>query len=226
MENYYSLLGIDKNATPQEIKKAFREKAKQLHPDIAGKAGETAMRRLLAAYQALSSPNRRFAYDRVSTRFSRSFDYPSFLKNRKTDPVSQAKLVFFLLLLHPQNEQFDPLEVWTENGGLAFAMEKYLDREDWMDCAFLLAEELDRQDRQQEAFSLLVRIVREEKLRPYFKHFMEDVEIFLRAVEKTLARRKRSAQRQQQRCLSQRSGEQPRGSTQRSGPKRQKAEAL
>jgi len=200
MENYYSLLGIDKNATPQEIKKAFREKAKQLHPDIAGKSGETAMRRLLAAYQALSSPNRRFAYDRVSTRFSRSFDYPSFLKNRKTDPVSQAKLVFFLLL-NPHYEQFDPLEVWTENGGLNFAMEKYLDREDWMDCAFLLAEELDRQDRQQETFSLLVRIAREEKLKPYFKHFMEDVEIFLRTVEKTLARRKRSEQRQQRRAL-------------------------
>jgi len=217
MENYYSLLGIDKNATPQEIKKAFREKAKQLHPDIAGKAGETAMRRLLAAYQALSSPNSRFAYDRVSNRFSRSFDYPSFLKNRKTDPVSQAKLVFFLLL-NPHYEQFDPLEVWTENGGLGFAMEKYLDREDWMDCAFLLAEELDRQERQQEAFSLLVRIAREEKLRPYFKHFMEDVEIFLRSVEKTLARRKR--------CSAKRSEPaQQSGARQRSS-KRQKASAL
>ena len=35
MENYYSLLGIDKNATPQDVKKAFRSQAKLLHPDIA-----------------------------------------------------------------------------------------------------------------------------------------------------------------------------------------------
>ena len=178
MENYYSLLGIGKNASPQEVKRAFRERAKRLHPDIAGKAAEGQMRRLLAAYEALSRPDRRFEYDRVYSRFVRAFDYPSFLRERRTDPVSQAKLVFFLLLQH-QELEFDPLEVWTENGGLRFSMEKYLDREDWMDCAFLLAEELGRRGRVYEALSLLAAVIREERRRPYFKHFMEDVETFL-----------------------------------------------
>jgi curved DNA-binding protein CbpA len=179
MENYYSLLGVDIGASQEEIKKAFRERAKKLHPDVAGISGEEAMRRLLTAYKALTGRDRPFPYSRVCTRFSGSFDYPSFLRERKQDPVSQAKLVFYLLL-HPENETFDPLAIWTENGSLDFPLWKCLEREDWLDCAFLLAEELDKQGRCFEAFSLLVNITREERRRPYFKHFMEDVELFLR----------------------------------------------
>jgi len=179
MNNYYSLLGVDKNASSREIKRAFRDKAKRLHPDIAGASTESQMRRLLTAYEVLSRADRRFEYDRVYARFSGSFDYPSFLREQRTDPESQAKLVFYLLL-RPDNEQFDPLEVWTENGGLDFPLEQYLaGREDWMDCAFLLAERLDRQGRAYEAFCLLVGVTREERRRPYFKHFMEDIESFL-----------------------------------------------
>ncbi|MDR0447049.1 MAG: J domain-containing protein [Treponema sp.] len=178
MDNYYSLLGLNKNASHREIKKAFRERAKRLHPDIAGKNTESQMRRLLSAYEALSRADRRFEYDRVFARFVKTFDYPSFLKERQNDPLSQAKLIFYLLL-RPDNGRFNPLEIWTDNGGLQFPLEKYLDREDWMDCAFLLAEELDRQGRSFEAFSLLAAITREERRRPYFKHFMADVESFL-----------------------------------------------
>ena len=178
MDNYYSFLGIDKNASPLELKKAFRERAKTLHPDIAGKNTENQMRRLITAYQTLSNPDRRYAYDRAYIRFSNVFDYPTFLRERKTDPASQAKLIFFLLL-HPNNEQYDPLDIWIEYGGLSFPLDKYLDREDWMDCAFLLAEELDRQGQVFEAFSLLLSISKEEKRQPYFKHFMEDVHAFI-----------------------------------------------
>jgi hypothetical protein len=179
MENYYSLLGISLDASQEEIKKAFRERAKKLHPDVAGEAGAEAMRRLLTAYKALTGRDRLFPYVRVSDRFSHSFDYPMFLRERRTDMASQAKLIFYLLL-HPENETFDPLEIWTENGSLDFPLQKCLEREDWMDCAFLLAEELDKQGRYYEAFSLLVSIAKEERRRPYFKHFMEDVELFLK----------------------------------------------
>jgi curved DNA-binding protein CbpA len=179
VDNYYTLLGLDKNAGREEIKKAFRQRAKRLHPDIAGKRAEGEMRRLLAAYKVLSDKERRFEYDRVYARFmgKHVFDYRAFLRERPEDPGSQAKLVFFHLL-HLEDD--DALEVWTERGGLSFPLEKHLDREDWMDCAFLLAEKLEKRGRIYEAFALLVRITAEERRRPYFKHFMEDVEIFLK----------------------------------------------
>ena len=185
MDNYYSLLGVEKNASQDQIKKAFRDRAKQFHPDIAGKSAEGDMRRLLSAYEALSSQERRFEYDRALNRFASQFDYPTFLRERKTDLTSQAKLLFYLLL-RPGNRQFDPVEIWEENGGLGFPLEKYLDREDWMDCCFLLAEELDRRERVYEAFSLMVKVTSEEKKRPYFKHFMEDVDIFFKKLSRKL----------------------------------------
>jgi len=182
MNNYYGLLGIGPNASTQEIKRAFREQAKKLHPDIAGEDGAEKMRRLLAAYETLSDQNRRFEYDRAYNRFTEKyrgehgFDYRSFLRERN-DPESRSKLLFFELL---HLEEDAAISIWQEQGGLEFPLERYLDREDWMDCAFILAEELAKRNRHYEAFALLVMLVREERRRPYFKHFMPEVETFLK----------------------------------------------
>jgi curved DNA-binding protein CbpA len=177
MDNYYSLLGVSQTASAQEIKTAFRDRAKRLHPDIAGKAAEAGMRRLLAAYQVLSNTDRRFEYDRAYKRFmGKGFDYRRFLKEQD-NPKSLAKLIFFDFL-HLEDDE--AIEVWTNAGALNFRLEDHLDREDWMDCSFILAEELDRRGRRYEAFVLLVALVREERRKPYFRHFMEEVEGFLR----------------------------------------------
>ncbi|MDR0998051.1 MAG: J domain-containing protein [Treponema sp.] len=179
MENYYSLLAVKQNASTQEIKRAFREKAKLLHPDIAGKTAEEAMRKLLTAYEVLSDRDRRHEYDRAYGRFIKKidFDYRAWLREQAEDPLSQAKLVFFELL---HLEEDAAIAVWDRNGGLDFAMERFLDREDWMDCVYILAEELDRRDRCYEAFTLLAALVREERRRPYFRHFMDDIEGYLK----------------------------------------------
>jgi tetratricopeptide (TPR) repeat protein len=179
MDNYYSLLGVNHTASFKEIKKAFREKAKRTHPDIAGPKVEEEMRRLLNAYQVLSDPGLRSEYDQGYGRFvgAYQFDYRTFLRGQPEDGVSQAKLIFFELL-HLEYEE--ALKIWEEHGGLDFPLDRYLEREDWMDCAFILAEELEKRQRYYEAFMLLVTLVREERRQPYFRHFMPDVENFLK----------------------------------------------
>jgi curved DNA-binding protein CbpA len=185
MTDFYDLLEIGRNASAREIKKAFRERAKRPHPDIAGEEGAEEMMKLLAAYETLSNRGRRFEYDRIYSRFAAKyrFDYRTFLRERKDDPRSQATLILFELL---HFEEDTAVSIWREQGGLRFPMENYLDREDWMDCSYILAEELARRELYYEAFALLVKLVREERRRPYFRHFMEDVENFL----KELARRR------------------------------------
>ena len=181
MTNYYELLKVSRNASAREIKSAFRERAKQLHPDIAGEKGAGEMRKLLAAYEVLSDKNRRFEYDKAYNRFvgKSTFDYRRFLREKRDDPVSQSKLIFYELL---HLEEDEALSIWEELGALSFQMERYLGREDWMDCTYILAEELAKRNRFYETFVLLVKLIKEERRKPYFKHFLEEVENFLKEI--------------------------------------------
>ncbi|MDR0486836.1 MAG: J domain-containing protein [Treponema sp.] len=180
MSNHYELLGVKREASGREIKKAFREKAKRIHPDIAGQAEAEAMRKLIAAYEVLSNPERRFEYDRAYSRFIKKagFDYRRWL-DEQDDPSSQAKLIFFELL-HLEEER--AIDIWRKNGGLGFRMEKYIDREDWMDCLYILAEELDKRGFSFEAFKLLASVLSEERRRPYFRLFTVEIENYLKVL--------------------------------------------
>lgn len=67
--NYYDILGVPKTATPDEIKKAFRKKAHELHPDK--KTGdEKKFKELNEAYQVLSDTEKRSQYDQFGQTFS------------------------------------------------------------------------------------------------------------------------------------------------------------
>jgi curved DNA-binding protein CbpA len=179
MQNYYEVLGIGKNADSSEIKKAFRDKAKQLHPDIAGEGAVEKMRALIAAYETLLDGDRRYAYDRMLSRLLKTytFDYRKFLQEEPDDPKLQARLIFFELL-HDRGE--DAVKVWRAQGALSYTMRKYMDREDWMDCTFLLAEELERGHFYREAYMLLCEIEEAEREKPYFRHFAVDVRALIR----------------------------------------------
>jgi molecular chaperone DnaJ len=61
----YSALGVDKKATPEEIKKAYRKLARQYHPDQNGgdKQAEERFKEVQQAYSILSDPEKRKEYD-------------------------------------------------------------------------------------------------------------------------------------------------------------------
>ena len=65
-ENLYSILGINKGATEKEIKKAYRKKAKEFHPDKnpGDKAAEENFKKVSEAYEVLSDPQKKQNYDR------------------------------------------------------------------------------------------------------------------------------------------------------------------
>ncbi|MCC2631364.1 MAG: molecular chaperone DnaJ [Patescibacteria group bacterium] len=60
-QDYYSLLGVSKGASEDEIKKAFRKKAHAHHPDKGGDAEE--FKKINEAYQVLSDKQKRQQYD-------------------------------------------------------------------------------------------------------------------------------------------------------------------
>lgn len=59
--DYYEILGVDKSASQDEIKRAFRKKAVELHPDRGG--DEAKFKELNEAYEVLSNEQKRQAYD-------------------------------------------------------------------------------------------------------------------------------------------------------------------
>lgn len=65
-KDYYRVLGVAPEATPEEIKAAYRKLAREFHPDVNKKAGaELRFVELGEANEALKDPERRAAYDRL-----------------------------------------------------------------------------------------------------------------------------------------------------------------
>ncbi|MEY3614238.1 MAG: molecular chaperone DnaJ, partial [Actinomycetota bacterium] len=65
MSDHYEVLGVSRNASEDEIKKAYRKLARELHPDINPdpKASER-FKLVTHAYEVLSDPQQRASYDR------------------------------------------------------------------------------------------------------------------------------------------------------------------
>ena len=71
-KDYYKILGVDRKASEDDIRKAYRKLAKQYHPDYNpnNKQAEDHFKEINEAYEVLSDTKKRSYYDRVGSDFS------------------------------------------------------------------------------------------------------------------------------------------------------------
>ncbi len=182
MENCYKILGVSPNASAAEIRRAYRIKAKLLHPDSSGKEDTTPeFRKLVRAYEILSDARQRSIFD--ESFFTRhgshregtfeSFDYRKWLLARE-DEESRSKLIFFDLMHNREDDAVAEFKRMCVNF-VGFSLAKWFTREDFMDYGFILAEELVIRQEYYDAFILLEQIIRMEYSYSYFRFFFPEV---------------------------------------------------
>ncbi|MBP5442242.1 MAG: J domain-containing protein [Treponema sp.] len=187
MRDYYSVLGVSHTASLSEIRRAYRKKAKLLHPDITHSESD-AFRELVQAYETLSDLKARSLFDEAfsfrsssaSSHSHTSFDYRKWLLERG-DEESYAKLILFDLTHNAEEEAvrtFKNMNMKNSN----FRLSYWFGHEDFMDLGFILAEELVLRREYYDAVILLDQIMRMEFKYNYFKFFFVEVQDLMRHI--------------------------------------------
>ncbi len=195
MTDYYKILGVRQNATLSEIKRAYREKAKLLHPDLTGDVTlRPEFEKVVTAYRVLSDLRQRSIFDEsFFMRFGRkqskteTFDYYKWLSERD-DEESRSKLIFYTLMHQKEDEAVAEFKRMQMNHA-DFSLKKWFSREDFMDYGYILAEELVIRGEYYDAFLLLEQIIKMEYSFNYFKIFFPEVmEFTLEILKKNIDR--------------------------------------
>ncbi|MDE0016421.1 MAG: DnaJ domain-containing protein [Candidatus Poribacteria bacterium] len=196
--DYYQILEIEREATAQEIKGAFRKLAKRYHPDKNRERtafAEQMFREVCNAYNTLHDEKQKSDYDRTLRTIERQQQSNGayFDRLRRLDQ-SYAKLELLLhALLHHNYEtgisMYEQLCHHSEKTGEAWRIDDFLSYEESRDCEFLIAEAyqklgfsngnqfsaLERHRQIEQAMLMYESLLFAESRRPCFKHFIREV---------------------------------------------------
>ena len=95
-KNYYEILEVDRNASPEIIEKAYKTLAKKYHPDLQDemhkKQAEETLKKINEAYETLSNPEQKALYDKKlanttvsQDRYDEMYEQNQVLKNKLND---------------------------------------------------------------------------------------------------------------------------------------------
>ncbi len=75
-KDYYKILGVNRNASKAEIKKAYRRLARKYHPDVSKASNaEARFKEIGEAYEVLNDSDKRTAYDRLGANWKTGQDF-------------------------------------------------------------------------------------------------------------------------------------------------------
>ncbi len=75
-KDYYKVLGVDRNATQDDIKRAYRKLARKYHPDVSKESdAEERFKEVGEAYEVLKDPEKRAAYDQLGANWQAGQDF-------------------------------------------------------------------------------------------------------------------------------------------------------
>jgi Ca-activated chloride channel family protein len=112
-QDYYAILGLDREATPDEIRRAYHRKARKLHPDVNQETGATEIfLQIQKAYDVLTDPTAKAAYDQTLpappspaqlVKLTSIYSRPSLIR------LNEPQLIYVLIeLAAPENAQPGP----------------------------------------------------------------------------------------------------------------------
>ena len=163
--DHYAILGVDFDCDRAGVRKAFREKLLEAHPDKSAEPADGGhLARVMRAWEILGDEDLRDAYDRI-WRLQNRDDWiddvtrlPHVTESER--PQNRARSILFLLLENRGGEALERLRALGEAAPVF--LRKYLDSDEFIDSAFLIAELFEERKSWFEALEWLQQLVRAE----------------------------------------------------------------